>query len=281
MRVNVNNPVLVKEVKLRFRSLKSFTGILFYLIAMSIFVFGFIFLTTSFSGSGFFRPEQSFFLFALLTFIQLGLILFITPGLTAGTISTEREKQTLNILLTTSQTSRQIILGKLSSSIAFLLLMLIAGLPIYSLVFLFGGISPGQLGLIFLFFTLTIFAVGSIGVMFSTITKKTIVSMIATYGTMIFLAGVTAFFFMITVQINTMGGGIAPTPSPLGYFWASINPGILMYSLLNPLNENFVYMATKIELPIWISYTVFYILLALLANIISIKNLRVNMQRQK
>lgn len=281
MRVNVNNPVLVKEVKLRFRSLKSFTGILFYLIAMSIFVFGFIFLTTSFSGTGFFRPEQSFFLFVLLTFIQLGLILFITPGLTAGTISTEREKQTLNILLTTSQTSKQIILGKLSSSIAFLLLMLIAGLPIYSLVFLFGGISPGQLGLIFLFFILTMCAVGSIGVMFSTITKKTIVAMIATYGTMIFLAGVTAFFFMITVQINAMGGGIAQTPSPLGYFWASINPGILMYSLLNPMNENFVFMATKIEFPIWVTYTVFYVLLALLANIISIKNLRVNMKRQK
>jgi len=281
MRLNVDNPVLVKEVKLRFRSLKSFTGILFYLIAMSIFVFGFIFLTTSFSGTGFFRPEQSYLLFVLLTFIQLGLILFITPGLTAGTISTEREKQTLNILLTTSQTSRQIILGKLSSSIAFLLLMLIAGLPIYSLVFLFGGISPGQLGLIFLFFILTMFAVGSIGVMFSTITKKTIVAMIATYGTMIFLAGVTAFFFMITVQINAMAGGIAQTASPIGYFWASINPGILMYSLLNPIDENFVFMATKIEFPVWISYTIFYLLLALVANIISIKNLRVNMKRKK
>ncbi len=281
MRLNVNNPVLVKEVKLRFRSLKSFTGILFYLIAMSIFVFGFIFLSTSFTGAGFFRPEQSFFLFALLTFIQLGLILFITPGLTAGTISTEREKQTLNILLTTSQTSKQIILGKLSSSIAFLLLMLLAGLPIYSLVFLFGGISPGQLGLIFMFFILTMFAVGSIGVMFSTITKKTIVSMIATYGTMIFLAGVTAFFFIITIEINSMGGGMAQSASPLGYFWASINPGILMYSLLNPMDENFIYTATKIEIPVWIGYTIFYLFLGLLANFISIKKLRVNMKRQK
>src|SRR5690606_18272 len=115
------NPVLIKEVKLRFRSLKSFTGILFYLIAMSVFVFGFIFLTTSISGSGFFRPDESFALFTMMTFIQLGLILFITPGLTAGTISTEREKQTLNMLLTTSQTSFQIIFGKLTSSVAFLL----------------------------------------------------------------------------------------------------------------------------------------------------------------
>ncbi|MGB2993627.1 MAG: ABC transporter permease subunit [Paenisporosarcina sp.] len=281
MRVNVNNPVLVKEVKLRFRSMKSFIGILFYLIAMSIFVFGFIFLTTAFSGTGFFRPEESFFLFGLLTYIQLGLILFITPGLTAGTISTEREKQTLNILLTTSQSSMQIILGKLSSSIAFLVLMLIAGLPIYSLVFLFGGISPGQLGLIFLFFFLTMFTVGSIGVMFSTITRKTIVSMIATYGTMIFLAGVTAFFFMIAVQVNMMGQGITTNPLPLAHFWASINPGILIFTLLNPSTENMVSEATKIEFPVWAGYTIFYLLLAVTAIAISIKKLRVNMKRTK
>lgn len=281
MRINVNNPVLVKEVKLRFRSLKSFTGILFYLIAMSIFVFGFIFLTTSFSGTGFFRPEQSFLLFGLLTYIQLGLILFITPGLTAGTISTEREKQTLNILLTTSQSSMQIILGKLSSSIAFLVLLLLAGLPIYSLVFLFGGISPGQLGLIFLFFLLTMITVGSIGVMFSTITRKTIVSMIATYGTMIFLAGVTAFFFMITVQVNMMGQGITTNPLPLAHFWASINPGVLIFTLLNPTTENIVSDLTKIDFPVWAGYTIFHVLLAVTAIAISIKKLRVNMKKLK
>jgi ABC-2 type transport system permease protein len=281
MRVNVNNPVLVKEVKLRFRSLKSFTGILFYLIAMSIFVFGFIFLNTTLTGNGFFRPEQSFMLFGMLTFIQLGLILFITPGLTAGTISTEREKQTLNMLLTTSQSSMQIILGKLSSSIAFLVLMLIAGLPVYSLVFLFGGISPGQLGLIFLFFFLTMITVGSIGVMFSTITRKTIVSMIATYGTMIFLAGVTAFFFLITIQVNMMGGGVNTSPAPFAHFWASINPGILIFTLLNPTTDNFVNEMTQIDFPVWAGFTIFYLLVTASAITISIKKLRVNMKRSK
>jgi len=281
MRVNVNNPVLVKEVKLRFRSLKSFTGILFYLIAMSIFVFGFIFLNTSLTGTGFFRPEQSFLLFGMLTFIQLGLILFITPGLTAGTISTEREKQTLNILLTTSQSSMQIILGKLSSSIAFLVLMLVAGLPVYSLVFLFGGISPGQLGLIFLFFFLTMITVGSIGVMFSTITRKTIVSMIATYGTMIFLAGVTAFFFLITIQVNMMGSGVNTSPAPFAHFWASINPGILIFTLLNPTTDNFVNEMTQIDFPVWAGFTIFYVLVTATAITISIKKLRVNMKRSK
>ena len=83
-------------------------------------------------------------------------MLFITPGLTAGAISTEREKQTLSILLTTSQSSFQIISGKLLSSIAFLLLLIVAGLPIYSLVFLFGGISPMDFVKVFFFLFVTL-----------------------------------------------------------------------------------------------------------------------------
>ena len=254
-----SNPVLVKEIKLRFRPPKSFVGILFYLIAMCIFVFGFILLTTQFTGTGYFRPEESFFMFTMLTYIQLGLILFITPGLTAGAISSEREKQTLNILLTTAQTSFQIILGKLTSSIAFLLLLLVAGLPIYSMVFLFGGVSPGQLGVIFLFFFLTMLAVGGIGIMYSTIIRKTIVAMIATYGTMIFLAGVTGFIYLVITGINTMGGAGVPTSSPIGHFFASINPVVLILTLITPQSDEFITTTTLVDFPIWIGYTIFYV----------------------
>lgn len=274
------NPVLVKEIKLRFRSLKSFTGILFYLIAMCIFVFGFIMLTTSFTGTGYFRPEESFFMFAMLSYIQLGLILFITPGLTAGAISSEREKQTLNILLTTSQTSFQIIFGKLTSSIAFLLLLVVSGLPIYSLVFLFGGVSPGQLGIIFLFFFLTMLAIGGIGIMYSTIIRKTIVAMIATYGTMIFLTAVTGFIYLVITGMSSIASN-AFVSSPVGHFFASINPVILMLTLISPGSDSFITEATKVDLPIWIGYTIFYICITIISLVIAVKKLRVNMKRTR
>ena len=274
------NPVLVKEIKLRFRSLKSFTGILFYLIAMCIFVFGFIMLTTSFTGTGYFRPEESFFMFAMLSYIQLGLILFITPGLTAGAISSEREKQTLNILLTTSQTSFQIIFGKLTSSVAFLLLLVVSGLPIYSLVFLFGGVSPGQLGIIFLFFFLTMLAIGGIGIMYSTIIRKTIVAMIATYGTMIFLTAVTGFIYLVITGMNSIAANTFVS-SPVGHFFASINPVILMLTLISPGSDSIITDATKVDLPIWIGYMIFYIGITVLSIVIAVKKLRVNMKRTR
>jgi len=274
------NPVLTKEIKLRFRSLKSFIGLLFYLIAMVIFVFGFIMLTTSFTGTGYFRPDESFFMFIMLTYIQLGLILFITPGLTAGAISSEREKQTLNILLTTSQTSFQIIFGKLTSSISFLVLLMIAGLPIYSLVFLFGGVSPGQVGLIFLFFFLTMLAIGAIGIMYSTIIRKTIIAMIATYGTMIFLTAVTGFIYLVLIGMNSMGNS-TPSPAPIAHFFAGINPVVLMMTLITPMSNDFINESTNIDFPVWAMYAIFYILITALSLFISVKKLRVNMNKNK
>ncbi|ANU27823.1 ABC transporter permease [Planococcus versutus] len=274
------NPVLVKELKLRFRNLKSFTGILFYLIAMSVFVFGFIFLATSLTGNGFFRPDESFMLFSIMTYIQLGLILFITPALTAGTISTEREKQTLNILLTTSQTSFQIIFGKMTSSIAFLLLMIVSGLPIYSLVFLYGGVSPSQLFYIFLFYMLTLLAIASIGVMLSTLIRKTIVAIIATYGAMIFIAGVTAFFLLISVQLSQIGA-TTPSISPVAHFWATINPPAVLLTLLQPPMEEQLQSLTMVPIPLWIGYAIFYVLVSAGCLLLAVKKLRVNMNKYK
>lgn len=275
------NPVLVKELKLRFRSFKSFSGLMFYLAVLCIFIAGFLLLTTGFTGRGFFSPDASFMMFTVLTILQMALVLFITPSLTAGAISSEREKQTLNILLTTTQSSTQIIIGKLLSSVAFLVLMLIAGLPLYSLVFLFGGVSPSQLISIFLFYLVTVVAIGSIGVMFSTITKRTIVAMIATYGSIIFLGGITAFFFFLTMAFHQMGNNIGTNTSYMTYFWASINPGALMLTLISPEMGDALSELSGVKLPVWITYLIAYILIIVVCLTIAIKKLRANMKSNR
>jgi len=275
------NPVFVKELKLRFRSFKSFSGLMFYLAVICIFIAGFLLLTTGFTGKGFFRPDTSFMMFAVLTILQMALVLFITPSLTAGAISSEREKQTLNILLTTTQSSTQIVIGKLLSSVAFLVLMLIAGLPLYSLVFLFGGVSPSQLISIFLFYLLTVVAIGSIGVMFSTITKRTIVAMISTYGSIIFLGGITAFFFFLSTAFNQMGNGVGTSTSYMTYFWASINPGALMLTLISPSMGDALVQVSGVKLPVWISYLIAYSLIIVFSLTIAIKKLRANMKSNR
>ena len=187
------------------------------------------------------------------------------------------------MLLMTTQSSWQIIFGKLTSSIAFLGLLLTAGLPIYSIVFLFGGVSPVQLVTIFFFYFVTMLAIGSIGIFFSTVTKRTITSMIATYGAMIFLGGFTAFFYFIGLVIDQSSMAATSstyTPfSPITYFWASINPGALLLTVLSNDMGEALYETTGVRLPVWIPYLIFYVTLTVTMLLLSVKKLRVNMKR--
>ena len=274
------NPVLMKEMKLRFRSFKSFSGLLFYLATLGIFMTGFILVATDFGRISFITPELSYLLFILLSVVQMGLVMFITPGVTAGAISSEREKQTLNMLLTTTQSATQIILGKLLSSIAFIILMLMAGLPIYSIVFLFGGVAPTQVLMTFAYFLLTLVTIGSIGIFFSTITKRTVVSMISTYGAMIFLGAITAFLFLVTF-IMVGNGVMINIGKIMMYALATLNPGAVIVSITSPEYNNEFLQFTEFDFPLWASYLIVYSGIALLCLIGAIKRLHVGIKSQR
>lgn len=263
------NPVFMKEIKLRFRNAKSFSALAFYLIALTLMILAYLIIVTNLVGTGYFRPNESFVLFCCLTVLQMGLVLFMTPALTAGVVSSEREKQTLNILLTTTLTSPQIIVGKLFASIAFLVLLLIATLPMYSLVFLFGGVSPGQLLSVFALFLLTVFALGSLGVLFSTVTKKTIVSMISTYGMTIFLTVFTAIFFFVGLATMT-----EEKMHLLSYIWIALNPFAVVLSVLVPDISAGISEMTQVSQPIWLVYTMIYAVIGIVSLVIAVKKLR-------
>lgn len=275
----VINPVLNKEFKLRFRSIKSFLGILFYLLALGVIIVGFIYIESLSNRQGFFKPDQSRNMFIILSFLQLALILFITPGLTAGVISSERERQTLNIMLTTTQSSASIIVSKLVSSISYLLLLIIASLPLYSFVFLFGGISPTQVFMTMLFYIFTMLVFGSIGVFFSTLIRKTIVSMVTSYGVTMFMAGGTAFLTLIFMQMANRIGYSPTSTNPAAYFTAMLNPPIVLLSTFEPGFTEEILRNTGIKFPLWISYLISYTVIFILAVLFSIKKLRPNMKK--
>ena len=274
------NPVLNKEFKLRFRSLKSFLGVLFYVLAIGIIVIGMIFVQ-QLSSMGGVNPEQSRELFMILAVLQFALIIFITPGLTAGVISSERERQTLNILLTTSQSSSSIIIGKLVSSVAFLLLLIIASLPLYSIVFLYGGISPRELLTVFALNVFTVFVIGSLGVMFSTFIRKTIAAMVTTYGVMLFLVGGTGFLALIATSFTQMSQTGTPTTNILVYLLAMFNAPITLVNLFQPSIAEEIARMSGVSFPLWGAHLISYTLIFITAIVLSVRKLRPKMKAKK
>ncbi len=274
------NPVLNKELTLRFRSFKSYLGILFYLLALGLIIIGFIFIETIAYGQNFFRPSASREMFMFLSALQLGLVLFITPGLTAGVISSEREKQTLNILLTTTQSSTSIIVSKLVSSVAYLMLLIAASLPLYSIVFLFGGISPGQFFITAGFYLFSIITFGTIGVLVSTLIRRTIIAMVTAYSILLFLTGGTTFLTVLLSEISYgyYGGNVSGF-FPFPYFTAMLNPFFVLISVLEPSFNDELTQYTGIHFPLWAAFLISYTIIAAASMVISIKKLRPNMQR--
>jgi ABC-type transport system involved in multi-copper enzyme maturation permease subunit len=75
---------------------------------------------------------------------QLALMCFLAPAFTASAITQERDSQTLNILLSTPLTNAQIVLGSLMSRLYFVIMLLVAGLPIFLVTMIYGGVTGGQ-----------------------------------------------------------------------------------------------------------------------------------------
>ena len=102
-------------------------------------------------------------LFQILAPLQLVLIMFMSAVQTASSVAVEKDKQTLILLLMTRLSNSELVLGKLFSSLLSIAVMLVAALPIFMLIVLFGGTSFEQVGWTFAVTAVTALAAGSLG----------------------------------------------------------------------------------------------------------------------
>ena len=102
-------------------------------------------------------------LFQILSPLQLAMIAFISALSTASAVSQEKDRKTLILLLLTRLNNNELVLGKLFASLLQVVVMLLAGLPVFAFLILFGGISFPQVIRVFLVTLLTAFAAGSFG----------------------------------------------------------------------------------------------------------------------
>lgn len=194
------NPVLHKELKVKMRGWKSPILILVYNIILGLIALGLMRIMIA-EGD---QSRAFITVFIVIACVQFALIGILTPVITSSAIAGEREKQTLDILLSTDMRCISIILGKLWASLSHILLLVISSLPIVSIVFIYGGVTwLNLLQLMFYYIVATIF-VGSIGIFFSTVLKKSIGATIATYAVALFFYFGTVFIQGIYMAINVI-----------------------------------------------------------------------------
>jgi ABC-type transport system involved in multi-copper enzyme maturation permease subunit len=224
--MNINS-VLYKELKVRMRSWKIVWLIMIYLAILAMSAVLVLMTTTQRYSPYGVDASMAIGAYTTLAIMQFLLIVFIAPSLTSGSISGERERQTLDLLLCTKMSPHSIVIGKLFSSISQIILLIVASLPIFSIVLLFGGISMGEVLKLFLFYIVVAITMGSIGIFFSTFFKRTTASNVITYGFILFLLFGTLFINVFYTQLILRGKAYEGV-FPLSY----INPLTAFVSLL-------------------------------------------------
>lgn len=214
------NPILKKDLRVIARNMKFSWGLFaFEAVLGVIFLFAMLIMYESVGYTNMYSSMVA--LFPIIGGTELVIVALITPILTASAITSEKEKQTFDILLTTVMTPHAIIRGKLLSAVTRVMMFVVGSIPLMAISFTVGGVSWWAL---FAFLLLTlVFAiyVGSIGIMSSTFSNKSLVSIIISYVIYGLLSGGTF------IPIISISGIMGMSPEILSALSLLFNPLIM------------------------------------------------------
>lgn len=211
MSLQTINPVLDRELRQRSRSLRSMiilTLFLGLLVAVMYLAYEGNRASASFSQDPIsaltIQTGRSMFEWVLAA--ELVIVLFIVPGISAGAIAGERDRQTLIPLQVTLVSPTQIFFGKVLASSSFLLLLLVGSSPILAVPYLVGGISLTQVLLSLLALLVIGFLMAVIGVGCSAFFRRTQTATLAAYAMVLALTFGTVILVAVGAVLDSTQG---------------------------------------------------------------------------
>ena len=179
-----DNPVLTKELRVRMRGARAYWILFGYLGFLSVLLwfqyYGWLNQVHS-NGSGASEAGRlGTEIFNYLLIAQMFLVLFITPAITSGALTIEKEQRTLDMLTLTRLPRHSIILGKLLAAVSFTALLIVSSLPLISICFMLGSIDPKMVVSTYLEMLMGSVFIGAVGLMWSSVLKTTTTAVMAT-----------------------------------------------------------------------------------------------------
>jgi ABC-type transport system involved in multi-copper enzyme maturation permease subunit len=166
-------------------------------------------------------------LFQRMAQFQLALVVFFSAIQAASAVALEKDRKTLILLLMSRLTNCELVLGRLLASVLNVLVMAAAGLPVFMLIVLFGGVSFGQVGRVFLVTLVTGLLAGSVGSTIALWREKT-------FQTLAMTALLIVFWLGLWAAIDLSDSVVAGIPadewagafSPVGAINAAARPAL-------------------------------------------------------
>lgn len=296
----IDNPVVRKELRGRMRGRRAFVVLTIYLLMLSCLT-SLIYYAYASAAQQPYGPDS--YLVGKVVFggvlgMQMMLVIFIAPAFTAGAICGERERQTYDLLRTTLLTARSLVTGKLISALTYVVLLMLAAVPLESLAFLLGGVAIEEIVLSQLILLVTTFALGSVSIYISSRMKTTLSATVVSYAFAFFTTGgVPMLFAILSPILGLFGTMFFGYEDPhwlliaaliyIGGILLSINPlATIILSELVLIEEQTIWFF-KVSFPMnqapisniwlvspWLVYVVFYGLLGLLGYWLAVRRVQ-------
>lgn len=237
------NPIVKKDIRVQSRSMKICWGVFAYeLILAFVFFLAMLIIRQDNAYSTNNIYSALVWLYPVLGVTQLIILGVVVPVRTASSISGERERQTFDIMMTTAMTPFSVILGKVMTAVVQSMLFVIASMPIMALSFVIGGMSWSYLfWFLGVSLLISLFS-ASIGILCSSLCKKSISAVIMSYGfyLVFFLGTILPYILYIVVKVSR-----SYTAANMGQI--GLGEHLFLFFLLNPaiyLTEFFAQVMT-------------------------------------
>ncbi|MHC5539078.1 ABC transporter permease [Singulisphaera rosea] len=174
-----DNPVLTRELLVNLRSNRAFALQLAYVLFLSALVYFYWPAETEGTlqvGSGVARR-----LFELFFLGQFFLVALVAPTFAAGSITGEKERKTYEMLLASPLQPATILVGKLLSSLSYLVILILSSLPLMILCFLLGGILLSEIARAYVVLILAAGTFGLLSVACSSFFRRTSSALMVSY----------------------------------------------------------------------------------------------------
>lgn len=235
------NPVYKRETTVSARSFKLalillvFNGILALVVLLNMYsVIERVKMTAEIQYSSFTN------IYVFVAVVEFVLLMFIMPALTAGSISGERERQTLDLMLTTTMKPSDIITGKLASSLSTMSLMIISSFPLLAVSFVYGGVTVYDVLWLLLCYVAVALLCGSMGICFSSFFKRSTIATVVSYGVLVVIAAGTYAVNVFVLSIAKMNMENTYAVSVSNMAEQANSGGFLYLLLLNPVATFYV-----------------------------------------
>jgi ABC-type transport system involved in multi-copper enzyme maturation permease subunit len=207
--------------------------------------------------------EEFFWVYAVTQFV---IACALTPAFTAAAITDEKERKTLDFLLVTDMSAREIVFGKLGARVGILFTFVLAGLPILSLIQFFGGIDPRFVLIAAAMTLVTIVSLSALGIACSVALPRTREAVVLAYALPVAYLFVSRWWWwnaVVRPTVFTGGPGTATSPwADVANVFVAGNPFVVVPAIGR--GSATTAFATDSATAIAIEYVVFHGIVALL-----------------